>query len=290
MAITDYYGGQGGSFGGSGYSGGGGGGGGASIIAVNTLLQAIAAGGGGGGGGGQYSAGQPNNNTPGTAGTTYGGYGQGKGGGDGAGAGGGGGGANFNSTVVSPDIPVYRTTDPAYNNFLNSYGVWTNPSFIAPVNVWQIVNYTIDLPGEDNYYFVVSANNAINLLINNNLIVSNTDYRTTRTSGLQLFGFGPLVINLQAINYGAASTPGPALFAAAMYQSSTNNMIWNTRQTTGPGGGGLGGLVRGGDSGAYSGENGNTLAPTDSMISVGSNGGAPNTTGGAGSITISYYS
>jgi hypothetical protein len=26
------------------------------------------------------------------------------------------------------------------------------------------------------------------------------------------------------------------------------------------------------------------------MISVGSNGGAPNTTGGAGSITISYYS
>jgi hypothetical protein len=32
------------------------------------------------------------------------------------------------------------------------------------------------------------------------------------------------------------------------------------------------------------------LAPTGSVVSAGSNGGSPNVTGGAGTITISYYS
>jgi hypothetical protein len=50
--------------------------------------------------------------------------------------------------------------------------------------------------------------------------------------------------------------------------------------------------VTGGDNGAYSGENGNCLAPGGGTIGGGTigGGGAPNTAGPAGTITISYYS
>jgi len=148
MPGSDYRGGLGGSFGGAGFSGGGGGGGSASIIFVNGNVSAVAGGGGGGGGGGQFSAGRNNQSNPGTAGTTFGGFGEGKGGGDGAGGGGGGGGQ-----------------------------------------------------------------------------------------------FG-----------------------------------------------GVGGLTFPGDQGAYSGENGNCLVPTGGIVSNASNGGSPNSSGGNGTITISYWS
>jgi hypothetical protein len=54
--------------------------------------------------------------------------------------------------------------------------------------------------------------------------------------------------------------------------------------------GGAGGPVTSGDNGAYSGENGNCLIPTGGGQSTGSNGGAVNSTGGSGTITLSYYS
>ena len=160
---SDYRGGLGGSFGGQLYqSGGGGGGGQASVVFVNTIPQAVAGGGGGGGGGAGESGGLSNGNNPGTAGTTYGAYGQGKAPGQGAGAGGGGGGA-------------------------------TN-TFVVPY------------------------------------------------------------------------TPAP--------------------------GGGAGGLASDYENwGAYSGENGNCLLPSlGSVVSTGSNGGALNSDGGSGTITLSYYS
>jgi hypothetical protein len=46
----------------------------------------------------------------------------------------------------------------------------------------------------------------------------------------------------------------------------------------------------GGDNGGYSGENGNCLIPTGGVVTAGSNGGAPNSAGGGGTITLSYYS
>jgi hypothetical protein len=49
-------------------------------------------------------------------------------------------------------------------------------------------------------------------------------------------------------------------------------------------------LVFDGDNGAYSGENGACLIPTGGAQSAGSNGGAVNSTGGSGTITLSYYS
>jgi hypothetical protein len=54
--------------------------------------------------------------------------------------------------------------------------------------------------------------------------------------------------------------------------------------------GGAGGAVTDGDNGARSGENGNCLIPTGGSVSTGSNGGALNSAGGTGSITLSYWS
>jgi hypothetical protein len=53
--------------------------------------------------------------------------------------------------------------------------------------------------------------------------------------------------------------------------------------------GGAGGGLTGGDNGAYSGELGNSLVPLGGTQGPGSNGGAQNTAGGGGRITISYY-
>ena len=283
-SSAGYYGGTGGASGGSGTSGSGGGGGAATVLMVSGVLQLAAAGGGGGGGAGNGPAGKPNNNNPGTNGTIYGGGGQPKGG-DGGGGGGGGGGANSSSTVVSPNRPVYPGTYPVYNGFLNTYGVWISPDFVNPVNVWQIINYTITVSASGNYYFVASADNAINVFVNNSLIVSNGDWHYSNTSGAIYLDAGDLTINIQAINY-----QGPALFAAALYQSGTNAMIWNTRQTTAPGGGGLGGATAGGDSGAYSGENGTSLVPAGGGVTTGSNGGgSSNQPGTGGYLTLCYY-
>lgn len=54
--------------------------------------------------------------------------------------------------------------------------------------------------------------------------------------------------------------------------------------------GGIGGTTYGGDSGAYSGENGNCLVPAGGSISIGANGGPSSSQPGTGgSVTISYY-
>lgn len=289
MPGSDYRGGLGGSFGGSGFSGGGGGGGSGSVIYINGQVATVAGGGGGGGGGGQFSPGQPNFNNPGSAGTTYGGYGQGKGSGDGAGGGGGGGGANGPVNFPpSPNVPVYAGSNPVYVSFLNSYGVWINPSFGSPYDTWVTVNYTVYIAGAgSNYYFEVSADNEIQLSVGGNFIVANGDWSSTSTSGLVFLSAGFQTINIQAINRNPGSM---GLFAAAMY-NPTGEMFWNTRVTApSAGGGGAGGLVTGGDTGAYSGENGNCYVPTGGVVDAGSNGGAPNTAGSGGFISISYWS
>ena len=56
--------------------------------------------------------------------------------------------------------------------------------------------------------------------------------------------------------------------------------------------GGAGGATFGGDDGAFSGENGNCLAPGGGVISGGTagGGGAPNTAGPTGTITVSFFS
>ena len=53
--------------------------------------------------------------------------------------------------------------------------------------------------------------------------------------------------------------------------------------------GGSGGGLTGGDNGAYSGEIGNSLVPLGGTQGPGDNGGAQNTAGSGGRITISYY-
>jgi hypothetical protein len=247
-------------------------------------LQLAAAGGGGGGGAGNGPGGKPNNNNPGTNGTIYGGGGQPKGG-DGGGGGGGGAGANSSATVVSPSIPVYPITFPIYVDFLNTYGVWTSPDFVNPQNVWQLVNYTITVPASGNYYFLASADNVINVFVNNSLIVSTSDYQRDPLPYAIYLEPGDLTINIQAINYG-----GLGAFAAALYQSGTNAMIWNTRMTSSVGGGGVGGATAGGDSGGYSGENGSSFVPAGGVVTTGSNGGGSSQAPGTGGyLTVCYY-
>jgi hypothetical protein len=269
MPGSDYVGGGGGSYGGSGFSGGGGGGGSASVIFVNGTAKVVAAGGGGGGGGGQFSPGQNNLGTPGTAGTTQGGNGQSRGGGDGAGGGGGGGGQSlFVLTWSTLDLlstaGYFRVTNPNYGNFLNTYGVW-NVASSSNFDQTIIINF----PSSGYYTVSGSCDNSGALLLDGAQVLSidgfagdpniSTFYATGGNHSVRLIG---------------VNTGGPAAYGATI---------------TG-GGGGVGGGLLAGDNGGYSGETGSCLAPGGGVISAGNNGGVSNGAGGPGSITISYYS
>jgi hypothetical protein len=214
-----------------------------------------------------------------------GGAGQPKGG-DGGGGGGGGAGSPGSGSYPSPNVPVYPGSYLVYCAFLNTYGVWTSPDFVNPVSQPVTVNYTTTVnysPGL--FYAVASADNYMTMSVNGVPIVTSGSWGSSTTSGgFSNFNFGGQnTITITALNYG-----GLALFAGAIYDAN-NNMIWNTRMISGAGGGGVGGFTADGDSGGYSGENGDCLAP-GCVITTGSNGGASSTLPGTGgSVTISYY-
>ena len=82
---------------------------------------------------------------------------------------------------------------------------------------------------------------------------------------------------------------------ATSYNSTSDGAQGTSTSGDGAGGGGggggytyggAGGALTGGDNGAYSGINGQSLVPSGGSVSIGTNGGAAETTGSSGYITI----
>jgi hypothetical protein len=127
----------------------------------------------------------------------------------------------------STDVPVYNVSYPVYCDFLNTYGVWTDPDATSPVGSWVEVNYTVIIPATQSYLLRVSADNHIKVIINGKTIGSNDDWGSYNDSTLSL-SKGTTTITCQALNNDDGS---PASFAAALY-GQNGAMVWNTRNTT----------------------------------------------------------
>ena len=127
-------------------------------------------------------------------------------------------------TINSADVPVYAGTYPVYNGFLNSYGVWTSPDFVNPVDTLQQVNYSTRLDVGGRFTVRASADNEIEVFVNGNSIVSNANW-ATYNDGIVDLSSGTISITVNAVNRDGGS---PGLFAAALYDA-TGNVVWNTR-------------------------------------------------------------
>jgi hypothetical protein len=119
---------------------------------------------------------------------------------------------------------VYAGTYPVYNGFLNTYGVWTSPDFVNPVNTLQQVVYTTNLAVGGRYTVRASADNEISVYINGNPVVSNADWGSYNDGAVDISS-GPLTITVNAVNRDSGS---PGLFAAALYNPS-GSVVWHTR-------------------------------------------------------------
>lgn len=121
-------------------------------------------------------------------------------------------------------VPVYAGTYPVYNGFLNTYGVWTNPGFVNPVNVLQQVIYSTYLSAGGRFTVRASADNEVQVFVNGVPIVSNGNWARFN-DGIVDLPAGAVTITVNAVNRDAGS---PGLFAAALYNGQ-GKVVWDTR-------------------------------------------------------------
>ena len=126
-------------------------------------------------------------------------------------------------TINTSDSSLYAATlYGTYNDFLNTYGVWTNADLVAPVGSWIDVNFYTTLLISGTYTLTVSADNHIRVYIDGNFIGGNDDWGTTNSYSVSLTA-GNHTILCQALNDG-----GPASFAAALTDPN-GSVEWSTR-------------------------------------------------------------
>jgi hypothetical protein len=105
----------------------------------------------------------------------------GSGGGSGGGFPGGTAGASYTVTEIfntrtATTLPaVFAQFNGRYCSFLNTYGVWTNPSSAQVFDR----TYAVNFPISDSYQLVASADNSANIYIDNVLVLAADDYRST---------------------------------------------------------------------------------------------------------------
>lgn len=119
---------------------------------------------------------------------------------------------------------IYAGTYPVYNGFLNTYGVWTSPDFVNPVNVLQQVIYSTYLTMGGRFTARASADNEVQVFVNGTPVVSNGDWGTY-DDGIVDLPAGPTTITVNAVNRDGGS---PGLFAAALYDAA-GRVVWDTR-------------------------------------------------------------
>ena len=194
LSYAEYNGGTGGHAGYSGSSGGGGGGGGATVLKVNGVPKAIAAGGAGGGGGGHWRNGYGDSAT-----ITEGSFNQ-----------------------ISKGNYYSPTSNRAYCQFLNNYGVDIGWGHVSVTHQWDVY-----FPSTRIYTFELSGDNEADILCDGVQVTTTGDwgggaapYQNVYTGTLTVAeGWHSITINGR--NYG-----GPGSVGGRITGSSE---IWNSR-------------------------------------------------------------
>jgi hypothetical protein len=178
--------------------------------------------------------------------------GPGTGGGGGRSAGGGGPGSSYLSdtsllfsTLETASPPVVRQFNSAYCTFLNTYGVWINPTSATTFDR----TYTINFPVTTFYSFIASADNSADIYLaqtvdgvfTNQLAITTTSFTQTYTNGFFLTA-GVKQVRIVGTNTGGPGAVALTIGGAANFAGSFGGYSGGSG-SSGAGGGGGGGTV-----------------------------------------------
>ena len=178
--------------------------------------------------------------------------GPGGGGTGGASAAGGGPGSSFLddasllfSTLETASPPVFRQFNSAYCTFLNTYGVWVNPTSATTFDR----TYTINFPVTTFYQFTASADNAADIYLaqtvdgvfTNQLLIHSLSYSIPFSNGFYLTP-GVKQVRIVGTNYGGPGAVALTIGGAANFAGSYGG-VSGAQGSSGAGGGGGGGTV-----------------------------------------------
>lgn len=216
-ATAYLWGGGGGGGGADSASGGDGGGAGFSVVnfTVNegdTIEVAV----GGGGGGGQGRAGDA---AGGTAGASYvADY-------------------LFNTRDAATSPPVYPQFNPLYCTFLNTYGIWTNPTSAAVFDR----TYTVNFPTTGNYQFTACADNSARFFVDDVEVFYADNFASPWTVGYEVTA-GNHNVRILGTNTGGPGAVALTIGGGASYSGARGGNS-GPAGSSGAGGGGGGATV-----------------------------------------------
>lgn len=218
VPVTAYLWGGGGGGGGNDSNRGGDGGGGGftqvqfTISEGDTLEVAV----GGGGGTGQSGRGDAAGGTAGASYTTE---------------------NLFNTIDNTANPPVFKQFNSAYCTFLNTYGVWVNPSSAAVFDRTYIVNF----PTTGNYQFTACADNYARFFVDDIEVFYADNFRTPWTVGYEVAA-GNHTVRILGSNTGG---PGAVALTIGQGDSYSGGRGGNSGPagSSGAGGGGGGATV-----------------------------------------------
>jgi hypothetical protein len=227
-------------------------------LGSNVPVTAYLWGGGGGGGGNDSGAG--GNGAGGSFATVNFAVNPGDvidiavGGGGGAGASGrgsapgGAGGASFTPDIFfstatatpssGPGGAVVRQFNSNYCSFLNSTGVWIDPTTATTFDK----TYTVSFPLTDTYQFIASADNYASIYIDGNLVLSPPWYGTTYETSVSVTA-GTHSIRIVATNTGGPGAVGLTITAGDSFGGARGGSAGPSGSSGGGGGGGGGTVV-----------------------------------------------
>lgn len=172
----------------------------------------------------------------------------------------------FNTRTATPTSgpggPVYAQFNSRYCTFLNTNGVWINPSSAASFDK----TYLVYFPAEAYYQFQASADNFATIYIDGTPYFNAFDYHGTYEVGI-LVSAGTHAIRIVGVNYGGPASVGLTITGGTNF-----------------GGGGGGNAGSSGSSGGGGGGGGATvLLKNGTVIAVAGGGGGG---GGAGNVGV----
>jgi len=141
------------------------------------------------------------------------------------------------STLETASPPVFRQFNSAYCTFLNTYGVWVNPTSARTFDR----TYTINFPVETWYTFSASADNYADIYLDGVLLFAATSFQGVGTNGYYLAA-GTKQVRIVGTNTGGPGAVALTIGGAANFAGSFGGFSGESG-SSGAGGGGGGATV-----------------------------------------------
>ena len=141
------------------------------------------------------------------------------------------------STLEPASPPVVRQFNSAYCTFLNTYGVWVDPTSATVFDR----TYTVTFPVTTWYSFIASADNGADIFLDGVYLFAATSFQGTGTNGYYLTA-GTRQVRILGTNWGGPGAVGLTIGGATNFGGSYGGSS-GAAGSSGAGGGGGGGTV-----------------------------------------------